>query len=97
MAEVLNVEVRKIAGSRNAKRLRRAGSIPAVLYGHGQDTVCLAVSRDQFSTAMRHGSRLVDLKGGVNEVAAHPRLAMGHLRHRRAAYRLYPRLGRRAD
>jgi large subunit ribosomal protein L25 len=69
MAEVLNVEVRKIAGSRNAKRLRRAGSIPAVLYGHGQDTVCLAVSRDQFSTAMRHGSRLVDLKGGVNESA----------------------------
>jgi large subunit ribosomal protein L25 len=69
MAEVLNVEVRKTAGSRNAKRLRRAGSIPAVLYGHGQDTVCLAVSREQFSTAMRHGSRLVELKGGVNESA----------------------------
>ncbi|HKD38191.1 MAG TPA: 50S ribosomal protein L25 [Pirellulales bacterium] len=69
MAEVLNVEVRKAAGSRNAKRLRRAGSIPAVLYGHGQDTVPLAVSREQFSTAMRHGSRLVELKGGVNESA----------------------------
>jgi large subunit ribosomal protein L25 len=69
MAEVLNVEVRKDAGSRHAKRLRNSGSIPAVLYGHGEQTVSLAVSREQFSTALRHGSRLVDLKGGVNESA----------------------------
>jgi large subunit ribosomal protein L25 len=69
MAEVLNVEVRKDAGSRHAKRLRNSGSIPAVLYGHGEQTVSLAVPREQFSTALRHGSRLVDLKGGVNESA----------------------------
>jgi large subunit ribosomal protein L25 len=69
MAEVLNVEVRKDAGSRHAKRLRNSGSIPAVLYGHGEQTVSLAVPREQFTTALRHGSRLVDLKGGVNESA----------------------------
>jgi len=57
------VEVRNVAGKRHAKRLRRGGSIPAVLYGHGEQTVSLAVSREQFSTALRHGSRLVELKG----------------------------------
>ncbi len=69
MAEVLNVEVRKEAGKRHAKRLRRDGGIPAVLYGHGEQTVSLAVPREQFSAALRHGSRLVELKGGANESA----------------------------
>jgi large subunit ribosomal protein L25 len=69
MAEVLNVEVRKDAGKRHAKRLRNNGAIPAVLYGHGEQTVSLAVSREQFSAALRHGGRLVELKGGANESA----------------------------
>jgi large subunit ribosomal protein L25 len=69
MAEVLNVEVRKEAGKRHAKRLRRDGGIPAVLYGHGEQTVSLAVPREQFAAALRHGSRLVELKGGANESA----------------------------
>ncbi len=69
MAEALDVEIRKAIGKRNAKRLRIGGSIPAVLYGHGEQTLSLAVSREQFSTALRHGSKLVDLKGGVNESA----------------------------
>ncbi len=69
MAESLNVEVRKSHGKRNAKRLRNGGAIPAVLYGHGEQTISLAVPRDQFSTALRHGSRLVQLQGGVNESA----------------------------
>jgi large subunit ribosomal protein L25 len=69
MAEVLNVEVRKEAGKRHAQRLRKNGVIPAVLYGHGEQTVSLAVPREQFSAALRHGSRLVELKGGANESA----------------------------
>lgn len=69
MAETLNVEVRKSLGKRNAKRLRNSGAIPAVLYGHGEATVSLAVSHEQFTTALRHGSRLVQLQGGVNESA----------------------------
>ncbi len=69
MAEVLNVEIRKEAGKRHAKRLRKNGAIPAVLYGHGEQSVSLAVPREQFSTALRHGSRLVELKGGANESA----------------------------
>jgi large subunit ribosomal protein L25 len=69
MAEALDVQVRNSKGKRNAKRLRLAGSIPAVLYGHGEQTVSLTLNHDQFATALRHGSKLVDLKGGVNETA----------------------------
>ncbi len=69
MADVLDVTIRELTGTRNAKRLRNDGAIPAVLYGHGEQSVSLAVSREQFSTALRRGSRLVNLKGGVNESA----------------------------
>ena len=69
MAEVLNVEVRDGCGKREARRLRRAGSIPAILYGHGEANVSLAVSADEMATVMRHGGRVVELKGSVNEKA----------------------------
>lgn len=69
MAEVLNVEVRQGRGTREARRLRRNGQIPAVLYGHGEQVVSLAVGAEEMATALRHHSRLVDLKGGVNESA----------------------------
>jgi large subunit ribosomal protein L25 len=68
-AEVLDVEVRSLTGKLNNRRLRRAGSIPAVLYGHGQECVNLSVGSVQLAAALRHGSRLVALKGGVDESA----------------------------
>ena len=69
MAETLTVEVRSTRGKHHAKRLRAGGGIPGVLYGHGQEAVSLTVPRDAFTKALRHGTRLVDLKGGVNESA----------------------------
>ena len=69
MAESLTVEKRTNLGKHNAKRLRNAGAIPAVLYGHGEQTVSLSVPRDAFVAALRHGTRLVDLKGAVSESA----------------------------
>ncbi len=69
MAEQLAVELRDHTGKLNNRRLRRSGQIPAVLYGHGQDNVCLKVSSDALSAALRHGSRLVDLTGAVSESA----------------------------
>ncbi len=57
MAEVLNVEPREANGKRVAKRLRRAGSVPAILYGHGEGSVSLSLCADQLSNAIRHGAR----------------------------------------
>lgn len=69
MAEVINVEVRESRGKRNARRMRRSGAIPCVLYGHGEEVLSLAVPEDQIAAALRHGSRLVELRGAVNQRA----------------------------
>ena len=69
MAETLQADVRDTSGKRHAKRLRADGKVPAVLYGHGQKTISLAVPADQLSAAIRHGSRVVKLKGAANDSA----------------------------
>ncbi|MCR4413583.1 MAG: 50S ribosomal protein L25 [Thermoguttaceae bacterium] len=69
MAEVLHVEARETRGKRDARRQRRSGKIPAVLYGHGQETLSLTLSAEEFDAAMRHGARLVRLTGAVDEQA----------------------------
>jgi large subunit ribosomal protein L25 len=69
MAEQLTVKLREIQGKLNNRRLRRSGSVPAVLYGHGLENVKLQVPEEALGNALRHGSRLVELVGGVNESA----------------------------
>jgi large subunit ribosomal protein L25 len=69
MAEVLNVKLRKETGKRPVRKLRREGTIPAVLYGHGEQTLSLSIPQVEVSSALRHGSRLVELKGELTEKA----------------------------
>lgn len=69
MAEELNVELRQDRGKRNTRRLRKTGSIPGVLYGHGKENVCLAVPADLLDTLVQRGNRLVSLTGAVSESA----------------------------
>ena len=69
MADVLNVNDRQKLGKLNNRRLRSAGSVPAVLYGHGAESVNLAIPTDEFVGAVRAGSKMFDLKGAVNESA----------------------------
>ncbi len=69
MAEVLQVRIRNEAGSNAVKRVRRAGDVPAVLYGHQEANVCLAVPTDQVQAAIRHGARMVELQGDITDTA----------------------------
>ena len=69
MAEEIAVELRKDRGKHSARRLRKAGGVPGVLYGHGQETVSLSCSAELLETAIRHGQRLVSLTGGMTERA----------------------------
>jgi large subunit ribosomal protein L25 len=69
MAEQLTVQVRENLGKRHNRRLRKAGSVPAVLYGHGQKNVCLVVPADQLGALVHRGNRLVTLTGAVHESA----------------------------
>jgi large subunit ribosomal protein L25 len=69
MAEVFNVSKRTDGGRQACKHLRRAGSIPAILYGHGEASVSLAVKREEVAAALRHSGKIVELKGEVSESA----------------------------
>ncbi|MFZ5720970.1 MAG: 50S ribosomal protein L25/general stress protein Ctc [Pseudomonadota bacterium] len=68
MAEiVLNVEVRERTGTGGARDTRRAGKVPGVLYGGGQDPVAIAVKSNEFRKALYTGKllgHLVTLKYG---------------------------------
>jgi large subunit ribosomal protein L25 len=69
MSDVLHVEVRQERGSRAAQKLRGAGRIPAVLYGHGEENIALTIPQEEIETAVRHRAHLVNLEGGVTESA----------------------------
>ncbi len=63
MSEVLEVTKRELFGKLNNGRLRRSGRLPAVLYGHGEKSLSLTVSVDGLLATIRHGAKLVELKG----------------------------------
>jgi large subunit ribosomal protein L25 len=73
MAESIELvtEKRQTRGSRQARRLRQQDPprVPAVLYGHKEETVSLAVPAAELSAAIRHGARVVDLRtdGGIQK------------------------------
>ena len=69
MAEELKVEIRSSLGKHSSRRLRKAGGVPGVLYGHGKENVCLSAPADTLDALVTHGGRLVTLIGGVNESA----------------------------
>jgi large subunit ribosomal protein L25 len=69
MSDTLEVVTRKAGGSRDSRRLRRAGMVPAILYGHGEKCVELAAKREAIEAVVRHGSRFVELTGAVKEGA----------------------------
>jgi large subunit ribosomal protein L25 len=63
MAEALTLqtETRKGKGSRDASRLRKAGRIPAVVYGHKVEPTSVTVSGEELLSALRHHARTVTL------------------------------------
>lgn len=69
MSDSLEVVPRKATGSHESRRLRRQGFVPAVLYGHGEKCIDLAAKREAIQAVVRHGGRVVELKGAVQEKA----------------------------
>lgn len=60
----IKAEPRKAAGSRAAARLRRAGKLPAIVYGHKQDPEPVALDRHAVELQLKHGAHLVTLDLG---------------------------------
>lgn len=69
MPELLQVEIRQSRGKHNARRMRKDGKIPAILYGHGQECLSLMVATDALEAVLRHGGHVVELTGAVKESA----------------------------
>src|SRR3546814_2507028 len=66
----VRAELRENFGKGHARRLRAAGKIPAVLYGHGAEPQHLALPGHQVSLLIRRANALLDLKvGGKHEFA----------------------------
>jgi len=66
----LTVNKREGSGTLSAKKLRRQGQLPAVVYGHKEETLVVALSHDEFVKALRLGARLVELKNNGHTEAA---------------------------
>lgn len=57
----LKAQLRTESGTKHSARLRAAGKIPAVIYGHGQTPESIAIDRHAFTEALHHGHRLLDV------------------------------------
>ncbi len=79
-SSALEVEPRETAGSREARRLRRTGSVPGILYGGGEDPVAFSVDARLLRQTLAHAGAVLELSIGgaaatpvvVKESARHP-------------------------
>ncbi|MGB8878232.1 MAG: 50S ribosomal protein L25 [Solirubrobacteraceae bacterium] len=76
----LPVERREAAGSRAARRLRRAGNVPGIVYGGGEEPIPFQVDARELRHALQHAGAVLELSidgsGStpvvVKELARHP-------------------------
>jgi large subunit ribosomal protein L25 len=76
----LAASVREPSGSRSARRLRRTGNVPGIVYGGGQEPVAFEVNRRDLRNALAHAGAVLDLQldgaGGtpvvLKELIRHP-------------------------
>ena len=74
MSEVkISAEPRTEFGKGGARRTRRAGKVPAVLYGHGEKPKHIALPAREFAAAIRHGGAnqlfAIDISDGTQALA----------------------------
>jgi large subunit ribosomal protein L25 len=76
----LKTQPRGDFGTANARRLRKKGLMPAVIYGHKQEVLSVVLPRDEFEKAVRKGVHVVDLQhDGKTETARIRELQWDHL------------------
>ncbi|HEY0532015.1 MAG TPA: 50S ribosomal protein L25/general stress protein Ctc [Actinoplanes sp.] len=78
MSEVkISAEPRTEFGKGGARRTRRAGLVPAVLYGHGEKPQHIALPAREFAAAIRHGGLnqvfTIDVAGSAGATLALPK------------------------
>lgn len=67
----LTIEPRESSHSRATRRLRRAGRVPGVLYGHGENPVAFSVDTRELRHALHGAGAVLELTGdGTGSTAA---------------------------
>jgi large subunit ribosomal protein L25 len=73
----ISAEPRTEFGKGGARRTRRAGLVPAVLYGHGEKPQHIALPAREFAAAIRHGGLnqvfTIDINGAPGTTLALPK------------------------
>ncbi len=57
-------QTRQQLGSRDAGKLREAGRLPAVIYGHKQDPEHLSLDRKEITNLLHHNAHLIEVETG---------------------------------
>ena len=60
----LAAEIREDVGTGSAEKLRKAGRVPAVVYGHKQEPLAISLDAHDLLEGLHHGARLVDVQIG---------------------------------
>src|SRR5437868_10700136 len=75
----LATQPRPAHGSRASQKLRAQGLVPAIVYGHKQAAVAVALPQVELQTALRHHARVVELRlDGQTETAVIQEIQYDH-------------------
>lgn len=77
----LQAQRRERLGTRYARRLRSAGRLPAVIYGHKTDPLAVSLDEKQVLTTLKHGAHVLNvaIDGGKTETCLIKDLQFGYL------------------
>jgi large subunit ribosomal protein L25 len=75
----LTVERREVAGSRAARRLRRTGNVPGILYGGGEEPLAFQVDSRLLRHTLAHAHAVIELS--VDGAAGTPVVVKELIRH----------------
>jgi len=77
----VEAQLRDRTGTRYARRLRNAGLLPAVIYGHKEDPVPVSVNAKEMLRHLHHGAHVLEVKldGGKTETCLVKDLQFGYL------------------
>jgi len=78
---VLTAEAGRRTGSSDSRRLRAAGKIPAVVYGHGMDPLSVSVDRRELRQALSGGAGMNTILDLTVDGAVYPSIIKDIQRH----------------
>jgi large subunit ribosomal protein L25 len=60
----VKAQIREGVGKKSAAKLRKLGGIPAIIYGHKEEPLAVALDAHNFVEGLHHGHRLIEVQTG---------------------------------